>query len=57
MDILKEWCVSWILVPDSESYLDGIWRFQARPRNDNGMSFTEFRESFIQDMKDIYERA
>ena len=57
LDILKEWCVSWILIPDVGSYLDGIWTFYARPREDNGISFPEFRESFIQDMKDIYERT
>ena len=52
-DILKEWCVEWILVPDVGSYLDGTWTFYARPREDNGMSFPEFRESLIRELTDI----
>ena len=49
LDILKEWCVGWILIPDVRSYLDGIWTFYARPREDAGMSYPEFRESLIKE--------
>lgn len=49
LDILKEWCIGWILIPDVRSYLDGIWTFYARPREDAGMSYPEFRESLIEE--------
>ena len=51
-DILKQWCAYWILVPDEHSYLDGIWYFEARSRNDNGMSWPEMRESVIQQLRE-----
>ena len=50
-DILKEWSVNWILVPDVRSYLDGIWYFHARAREDNGMSWPEFKESVKEELK------
>ena len=53
LDILKEWCQNWILVPDVGSYLDGTWIFYARPREGCGMSFPEFRESIIRELTDI----
>lgn len=52
LDILKEWCAEWILIPDIGSYLDGIWNFCARPREGNGLSFPEFKESVIKELKD-----
>lgn len=51
-DILKEWCVHWILVADERAYLDGIWYFHARPREDNGMSWPEMRESVIRELRE-----
>ena len=52
LDILKLWDSYWILIPDIESYLDGIWRFYARPRDDNGMSWPEFKDIFVKDVED-----
>ena len=51
-DILKEWCIHWILVPDERAYLDGIWYFEARSREDNGMSWPEMQEGVIQSLKE-----
>lgn len=44
VSILQEWCVSWILVPVGDCKLsDDTWYFSAREREDNGMSWPEFK--------------
>ena len=51
-DVLKEWSVNWVLVADESAYLDGIWYFHARPREDNGMSWPEMREEVYRELSE-----
>lgn len=49
--IFEKWCISWILIPSENKLTDDIWNWTAKVRSDNGLSWPEYQEIILDELR------